>query len=90
VNAVAASTRSATQLDAEAKRIQRELIEEPLLRLEERLRRIERIRRRKWAAYALLSTSAALVSAVAPEMAAPVGGALGCAFDSENHGNLFH
>jgi hypothetical protein len=62
VNTAAASARSATQLDAEAKRIQRELIEGPLLRLEERLRRIERIRRRKWATYALLSTSAALFS----------------------------
>lgn len=77
VNAAAANARSATQLDAEAKRIQCELIEEPLLKLEERLRRIERIRRRKWAAYALLSTSAALVTAIAPEMAVPVGGALG-------------
>jgi len=77
LDAATTSAQSGTRLDDEAKRIQRELIEEPLLRLEERLRRLERIRRRKWGAYALFSGVALLVSAFAPEMTPAVIGAAG-------------
>lgn len=77
VDAVSMSALSDKDLDAEALRIQREIIQEPLARLEERLRRIEQIRRRKWGGYVLLSAGAVLVSALAPSMAVPTISALG-------------
>ena len=77
VETAATSATTEAKLNAHAQRIQRELIEEPLLRLEERIRRIEKIRRRKWGAYTLVSSAAVLVSALAPEIAPSIAGGLG-------------
>jgi hypothetical protein len=77
IETAAASSVDERELTAAAQRIQRDLIEEPLAKLEERLKRLERIRRRKWASYALVPVTAALVTAIRPELAGPVSQALG-------------
>lgn len=69
-----AATMEVSERDAGqvAQALQHKYIDEPLRKLEERLKRIERIRRRKWASYVLISSTALLVTAFAPSLAGPV------------------
>jgi hypothetical protein len=73
VETAAKTAISETDLAEHAKKIQRELIEGPLARLEDKLRRIEQIRRKKWKGYRLISYSTVLVSALVPGSPAILG-----------------
>jgi len=67
---------TAPHLRRTAEKIQRDLIEEPLIKLEERVKRMESIRRRKWSAYAHIDERS-FGFRLAPSTAAPVVSALG-------------
>lgn len=77
VDEATTSIRSESEIETHVKRIQRELIDDPLIKLEERLKRLEGIRRRKWFGYAMVSVTSALVGCLAPELAPSILAGLG-------------
>ena len=77
LRAAVAEAKTTSDLETRIKEIERDLIEQPLAALEHKLAKAQRLRLTKWAGYAAVSMSAALVAAIEPALGTAIAGGIG-------------